>query len=91
MNKQNTKQNKIKIAGQYTWMYHRRTVGLQAIRRITQRTMGAGFNLLKPCGCLMLPYVTLCTARFNIQKVYFLSPKLTYFVWITEETAIISL
>jgi hypothetical protein len=56
MNKQNTKQNKIKIAeikvsgqtGQYTWMYHRRTVGLRAIRRITQRKMGAGFNLLKP-------------------------------------------
>jgi hypothetical protein len=61
MNKQNTKQNKIKIAeikfsgqtGQYTWMYHRRTVGLQAIRRITQGTMGSGFNLLKPGGYLM--------------------------------------
>jgi hypothetical protein len=69
--------------GQYTWMYHRRTVGLQAhhhhlppwirsfdlirhrrvaifswgvlqaIRRITQRLLDAGFNLLKPSGYLM--------------------------------------
>lgn len=53
MNKQNRKQNEIKIAeikfsgqtGQYTWMYHRRAVGLQAMRKITQRTLGKGFSL----------------------------------------------
>ena len=94
MNKQNTKQNKIKIAeikftGQtrlYIWMYHGRTAGLQAIRICTQRILGAGFNHLKAGGYFMYR-----TARFNIQKVYFLCPKLTCFVSITEETAIISL
>jgi len=32
--------------GQYTWMYRRRTGGLQAIRRITQRILGAAFQQL---------------------------------------------
>jgi hypothetical protein len=37
------------------------------------------------------PVVTICTARFNIHKFYVLPTQCIWFVWISEQTAIISL
>jgi hypothetical protein len=89
MNEQNKKQNKIRMAeinfsgqtGQYIWMYHR-TVGLQAIRRITQTLLDVGLFFKKP----VITSCT-CTTSFNIQCTFF--PH-TY-AFSMEETTIISL
>jgi len=51
-------------------MYHRRTVGLRAIRRITKRIRGVGFNLLKPGG---VPYVP---PDLTFRKFTFFPPNL---------------
>jgi hypothetical protein len=41
---------------------------------------------------LIIPVVTVRTARFNIQQFYVLPTQCVYgFVWISEQTAIISL